>query len=143
MKIVENSLKNPLGGLALYKQAEDGQADIDGMYRTMLVFWDAVKSTFPDAWGKSPSKSRLMHSAGIKAMGDLMDRIMTRLHGHSDPRHEITQSLRRLRPHCCWTEGTWDGLGLKWNEVQDLTNHVRDLSNLLLRLDFTLPQKAA
>ena len=82
IKVMTNSIKNPLGALSLYRQTEDGQADIDGMYRTMFVFWDAVKSIFPDAWGKAPTKSRLMHSAGIQAMGVLMDRIMTRLHGH-------------------------------------------------------------
>ena len=84
-----------------------------------------------------------MHSAGIQAMGVLMDRIMTRLHGHHDPRLEIQQSLRRLRPRCSWTEGTWDGLGLKWNEVQNVPKHVRGLSDLLVRLDFTLSQRAA
>jgi DGQHR domain-containing protein len=143
VKVMTNSIKNPLGALALYKQAEDGQADIDGMYRTMFVFWEAVKNTFPDAWGKPPTKSRLMHSAGIQAMGVLMDRIMTRLHGHHDPRAEIIQSLRRIRPHCHWTDGTWEGLGLKWNEVQNVPKHVRGLSDLLVRLDFTLTQKAA
>jgi len=143
IKVMTNSIKNPLGALALYKLAEDGQVDIDGMYRTMFVFWDAVKSAFPEAWGKPPTKSRLMHSAGIQAMGVLMDRIMTRLHGHQDPRHEITHSLHRIRQYCHWTDGHWDGLGLKWNEVQNVPKHVRGLSDLLVRLDFTLSQKAA
>src|SRR5262245_20916978 len=143
IKVMTNSIKNPLGALALYKLAEDGQVDIDGMYRTMFVFWDAVKSAFPEAWGKPPTKSRLMHSAGIQAMGVLMDRIMTRLHGHQDPRHEINQSLHRIRQYCHWTDGHWDGLGLKWNEVQNVPKHVRGLSDLLVRLDFTLSQKAA
>jgi DGQHR domain-containing protein len=143
VKVMENSIKNPLGALAPYKQAEDGHADIDGMYRTMFVFWQAVKDEFPDAWGKPPTRSRLMHSAGIQAMGVLMDKIMTRLHGHGDPRREIQQSLHRIRPHCHWTDGVWEGLGLKWNEIQKLSKHVNALSDLLVRLDFTLSQKAA
>lgn len=143
IKVMKNSINNPLGALALYKESTDGQSDIDGMYRTMFMFWRAVKEEFADAWGKPPTKSRLMHSAGIQAMGVLMDRIMTRLHGHGDPRSEIHQSLRRLRPHCHWTEGTWDGLGLRWNEVQNVPRHVRGLSDLLVRLDFNLSQKAA
>ena len=143
IKLMTSSIKNPLGALALYKQTEDGDADIDGMYRTMFVFWDAVKNAFPDAWGKPPTKSRLMHSAGIQAMGVLMDRIMTRLHGHQDPRHEISQSLRRIKPFCRWTDGTWEGLGLKWNEIQNVPKHIRGLSDHLVRLDFTLSQKAA
>src|SRR6516164_1938628 len=143
VKVMTNSIKNPLGALSLYRQAENGDPDIDGMYRTMFVFWHAVKNAFPEAWGKPPTKSRLMHSAGVQAMGVLMDRIMTRLHGHADPQHEITQSLRRIRPYCHWTEGMWDGLGLKWNEVQSVPKHIRGLSDVLVRLDFTLSQKAA
>ena len=84
-----------------------------------------------------------MHSAGIQAMGVLMDRIMTRLHGNEDPRHEILQSLRRIKSSCHWTEGTWDGLGLKWNEIQNVPKHIRALSDHLVRLDFNLSQKAA
>jgi DGQHR domain-containing protein len=143
IKVMKNSMSNPLGALALYKQSEDGHADIDGMYRTMVVFWQAVKDEFSDAWSKPPTRSRLMHSAGILAMGVLMDRIMTRLHGHGDPRREIQHSLHRLRPHCRWTDGVWEGLGLRWNEIQNVPKHVRSLSDLLVRLDFTLSQKAA
>jgi DGQHR domain-containing protein len=143
IKVMKNSINNPLGALTLYKQTEDGATDIDGMYRTMFAFWQAVKNEFSEAWGKPPTRSRLMHSAGIQAMGVLMDRIMTRLHGHGDPRHEIQHSLHRLRPYCRWTDGTWEGLGLKWNEVQNVPRHVRGLSDLLVRLDFTASQKAA
>jgi DGQHR domain-containing protein len=143
IKVMKSSINNPLGALALYKDGGSGQSDIDGMYRTMFTFWRAVKEEFPEAWGKPPTKSRLMHSAGIQAMGVLMDRIMTRLHGRGDPRNEIQQSLHRLGPHCHWTEGTWDGLGLKWNEVQNVPKHIRGLSDLLVRLDFNLSQKAA
>jgi DGQHR domain-containing protein len=143
IKVMRNSMNNPLGALALYKDPVNADSDVDSMYRTMCLFWHAVKDEFPDAWGKTPHRSRLMHSAGIQAMGVLMDRIMTRLHGHHDPRLEIQQSLRRVRAHCSWTEGTWEGLGLKWNEVQNVPKHVRSLSDLLVRLDFTLSQKAA
>ena len=143
IKVMANSISNPLGALALYKQSEEGGADIDGMYRTMFVFWETVKEEFAEAWGKPPTRSRLMHSAGIQAMGVLMDRIMTRLHGHQDPRNEIRHSLRRLRSHCHWTSGTWEGLGLKWNEVQNVPKHLRGLSDHLVRLDFNLSQKAA
>jgi DGQHR domain-containing protein len=143
VKVMRNSINNPLGALALYKDAGSGQSDIDGMYRTMFTFWHAVRDVFPEAWGKSPTKSRLMHSAGIQAMGILMDRIMTRLHNQTDPRNEVQQSLRRLRSHCHWTEGEWDGLSLKWNEVQNVPKHIRGLSDLLVRLDFNLSQKAA
>jgi DGQHR domain-containing protein len=128
IKVMRNSINNPLGALALYKDSGSGQSDIDGMYRTMVTFWRAVKDEFPEAWGKPPTKSRLMHS---------------RLHGQSDSRNEIQTALRRLRPHCHWTAGRWDGLGLQWNEVQNVPKHIRGLSDLLVRLDFNLSQRAA
>lgn len=143
IKVMRSSINNSLGALALYKDGGNGQPNIDGMYRTMFLFWQCVKEEFPEAWGKPPTKSRLMHSAGIQAMGVLMDRIMTRLHGHGDPKREIQLSLRRLKSHCCWTAGTWEGLNIKWNEVQNVTKHVRGLSDLLVRLDFSLSQRAA
>ena len=54
---------------ALYKQTDDGGADIDGMYRTMFVFWQAVKDEFPDAWGKPPTRSRLNAFCGNSSHG--------------------------------------------------------------------------
>src|SRR5215475_3015727 len=39
IKVMTNSIKNPLGALALYKDSGNGQSDIDGMYRTMFTFW--------------------------------------------------------------------------------------------------------
>ncbi len=52
IKVMRNSINNPLGALALYKDPGTGQADIQGMYRTMFLFWQTVKEEFPDAWGK-------------------------------------------------------------------------------------------
>ena len=77
--MIRNSISNPLGALAPYKSnARDG-TDIETMYRLLINFWKATKAVFPKAWGSDPRKSRLMHSAGIIAMGVLMDRIYARL----------------------------------------------------------------
>jgi hypothetical protein len=45
------------------------------MYRVLCAFWCAVRDTFSDASGRRPTESRVMHSAGIEAMGFLMDRV--------------------------------------------------------------------
>ena len=95
------------------------------MYELLVTFWTAVKNAFPDAWGKDPRQSRLMHSAGIEAMGYLMDRIVTRAYGFPDPAGHVRSSLRRIAPHCRWTEGEWERLGLEWNQVQNVTRHIR------------------
>ncbi len=140
--VLRQSINSPLGALALYKTA-DGSSDIDGMYRTVCAYWSAVKEEFPDAWGKTPQQSRLMHSAGIQAMGYLMDRMMPRFSGHADLQNEVRRALRRIAPHCAWTEGHWETLGLAWNQVQNVNRHVRQLAECLVQLDYRLSSKAS
>lgn len=130
---IKDNLKSPLGALYQYKADQGG--DADAMYRALVLYWEAVRETFPDAWGLPPQQSRLMHSAGIRAMARLMDPIMLRADSASNPQNEVRGSLRRLAPHCRWTEGTWEGLGWHWDEVQNTARHVARLSEHLIRLD--------
>ena len=51
--VIKQSINSPLGALALFKKA-DGESDLDGMYRTLCVYWSGVKAEFSDAWGKPP-----------------------------------------------------------------------------------------
>src|SRR6266699_3800070 len=76
IKMIQDSLSTPSGCLFAYRNIATGETDFDGIWATLLAFWTAVKRSFPEAWGKPPSKSRLMHGAGIRAMGRLMDRVM-------------------------------------------------------------------
>jgi DGQHR domain-containing protein len=135
IKMLQESLSNPSGCLFPYRNIATGDTDFDAIWATLLAYWTAVKTTFPDAWGKSPSKSRLMHGAGIRAMGKLMDRVMASV----DPtrngavRH-VQHELRTIAPVCHWTAGRWTELGgLNWNEVQNVPRHIRMLSNVLVR----------
>ena len=84
-----------------------------------------------------------MHSAGIQAMGVLMDRIMARLYKAEDRKNEARIALERIAPHCCWTEGTWEGLGLKWNDIESTPRQIKALADHLLQLDFAAAQEAA
>jgi DGQHR domain-containing protein len=134
--IIKKSISNPLGALAQFKGFGTESSDINGMYKTLLMFWTEAKNAFPDAWGLPPTKSRLMHSAGIQAMGVLMDKIYSRAQASSDPVVEIRSSLKKLAPYCNWTSGTWQGIGLKWDEIQNVNSHVKMLSDYLIRLDY-------
>lgn len=136
------SLKTPLGALGQFKRNGDGN-DAAAMYDTLLLYWSAVRDVFPDAWGKPPTESRLMHSAGIRAMGVLMDQIMLRADGAQDKPGAIRATLKRLAPHCCWTEGTWEGLGLRWNEIQSTSQHISKLSDHLMHIERGLARVAA
>lgn len=130
---IKRNLRPPMGALSQYKSATE--TDSKNMYKTLLVYWSAVRETFPDAWGKTPSTSRLMHSAGIKAMGALMDQIMLRADSTAKPELEIRHSLARIAPYCRWTSGVWEGLNWRWNEIQSTTQHIARLSEHLIRLD--------
>jgi DGQHR domain-containing protein len=135
IKMLEESLSSPAGCLFAHRNIATGETDFDGIWRTVVAFWTAVKKLFPDAWGKPPTKSRLMHGAGIRSMGRLMDRVMGSVHfnGH-DPVSHVQHDLRAVVPVCHWTEGRWAEMeDLAWNELQNVPRHIRMLSNLLVR----------
>ena len=127
LKMLENSLTDGV----LY-----GCEDLDERLAVLKQYWGAVASVFPEAWGKPPRQSRLMHGAGFVAMGFLMDSIADR-HGAKMPltKQLFVKDLKPLRPACCWTEGHWQfgpSDSLKWNELQNVPRHIQMLSNYLL-----------
>jgi DGQHR domain-containing protein len=136
--MIRSSLSSALGILAQYKGLGSDPSDTEKMRKILLLYWGTVKEVFPDAWGRTPQESRLMHSAGIRAMGTLMDKIMVRAFSTTDPKLHIRESLKKIAPLCRWTEGVWDHIGLPWNEIQQTTRHVRLLSDVLTRLDYEM-----
>jgi DGQHR domain-containing protein len=131
--MIRNSMNNPLGALAPYKSSGREAPDLESMYRILVSFWTAVKVVFPDAWGKDPRHSRLMHSAGIEAMGVLMDKIYARLSGSDEDSKVVQRELERVAPACHWTKGTWETLGMAWNEVQNTPRDIKKLQDGLVR----------
>jgi DGQHR domain-containing protein len=135
VQMVQESLSHPKGILFTYRNVSTGAVDIEGIRRVLLTYWTAVREEFPDAWGLPPTRSRLMHGAGIRAMGRLMDRVMAAI----DPRHPkgislVRREVRYVRPICRWTGGIWERVnGLRWNEIQNLSSHIRMLSDALVR----------
>ncbi|WP_119461071.1 DGQHR domain-containing protein DpdB [Rhodospirillaceae bacterium SYSU D60014] len=134
VEMMRLSLRSPMGALGQYRRNGEG-TDTAAMYEALVLYWSAVRDTFPDAWGKAPTESRLMHSAGIRAMGALMDQIMLRTDGSADRASAVRQTLKRLAPHCRWTSGTWEGLGLAWNAIQSTSQHISKLSDHLMHLE--------
>ena len=134
IQALQESLTSPSGCLFPYRNLSSGETDFTGIWSALVLYWDAVKGTFPNAWGKPPAQSRLMHGAGIRAMGRLMDRIMASIDARQPGARElVTADLALLAPHCHWTEGRWDGLGLRWNEIQNVPRHIHELSSFLMR----------
>lgn len=134
INMIRNSINNPLGALATFRLTNNGRdgADLESMYRMLVTFWTAVRSVFPEAWGKDSRQSRLMHSAGILAMGVLMDRIYARLSTYDDVK-SVERELKKAAPSCRWTEGTWQGINVSWNEIQNTTRDIRRLQTALVQ----------
>lgn len=133
LRMLENSLTD--GALHPHRDPMTGRGDEETMLSIVNAFWIAVKKTFPDAWGEKPSKSRLMHGAGVVAMGYVMDAIADRYRSETLTSELFQEDLEPLVEICSWTHGYWDFGGgdiRKWNEVQNTSRDVFRLANLLL-----------
>ena len=135
VQVIQDSLTSPTGCLFPYRNLATGETDLRGIERVLLIYWNAVKDTFPTAWGLPPRQSRLMHSAGLRAMGRLMDRMMASIDTNdAKAQRRLRRELARIRPSCRWTDGVWEECGgLHWNEIQNVPSHVRMLSTFLLQ----------
>jgi DGQHR domain-containing protein len=134
INMIRNSINHPLGALATLRFSQQGRdgANIESMYRVLVTFWSAVRSVFPEAWARDARHSRLMHSAGILAMGVLMDRIYARISTQDDAL-AVERELQKIAPACRWTRGTWDTLNVAWNEIQNTTRDIRRLQTALVQ----------
>lgn len=134
IEALKESLESPSGVLFPYRNIAAGTTDTEGIRLVLLTYWTAVRDTFPDAWAKPPTKSRLMGGVGIRAMGRLMERIMVHVDAESaDAQVAASKELQRIASLCHWTDGTWQELGLPWNELQNTPRHISALSNYLAR----------
>jgi DGQHR domain-containing protein len=134
VQMLEESLTTPSGCLFAYHNITTGETDTDSVWNALLAYWSATRNTFPDAWGKLPAHSRLMHGTGIRAMGRLMDRMMASFHPREeDLVRKLERELQTVVPVCRWTSGRWEELELDWREVQNVPRHLRQLSNFLVR----------
>ena len=133
--MIQESLTSSSGCLYPYRDLTRSETDFDGIISALSIYWAAVRDTFPEAWGKPPGRSRLMHGAGIRAMGKLMDRILGTIDlSQPDAPEVVRKHLALLTPHCHWTSGVWVEIGMRWNEIQDLKGHMQELSSYLIRV---------
>jgi DGQHR domain-containing protein len=140
LKMLENSLAD--GVLSRITTEEisgaHGQDEIavERMLETLKRFWGVVADTWGDAWDLPPRKSRLVHGAGILALGLLMDAIADRHAGQAPEQVDFSADLKVMVDACHWTSGTWElapGVSRKWNELQNIPKDIELLSTYLSR----------
>lgn len=133
VEMIRERLKES-GCLFPYRDDATGETDTAGILRLLVSYWSAVRDVFPDAWGKPPGRSRLMHGTGIRVMGHLLDTIAPRVDvTSSDATSLFVREVERIAPICRWTDGTWDGLQLPWDAIENTPRSIRLLSNLIVR----------
>lgn len=134
LRMLENSLNE--GVLYRFRSKNGEGGGVDAMITVLCAYWGAVSDVFPEAWGKQPTKSRLMHGAGILSMGLLMDAIADRYRNRIHLKRDLfAHDLLPLKSLCRWTDGFWDlGVGqkIKWNEIENTSSDIKQLSTYLL-----------
>jgi DGQHR domain-containing protein len=136
LRMIENSLSD--GALFRFRDPVNGQCDTDKAVTLLKHYWDAVRETFPNAWGLPPKQSRLMHGAGVIALGFLMDAIADRHRSRNVPtRLQFLDGISPLVEHCRWTDGYWDfgpRRHVKWCDLQNTPTHIQLLTDHLLTI---------
>jgi DGQHR domain-containing protein len=134
LRMLENSLTD--GALFRFRTNSGEGCDLDAMLALLKHYWHAVHEVFSTAWGLPPKRSRLMHGAGIVALGFLMDAIADHNRRKAIPSTEqFAAGLKVIKDHCRWTDGFWDfgrGSHIKWCDLQNTTGHVQLLTDYLL-----------
>jgi len=128
-RVIMNSLSD--GTLRMLYTAEDFKEKASTLLNN---FFGAVIETFPDAWHeRNPTTSRLVHGAGIVAMGYLME-AMCVISG-AKTKESFMEELVLIKDRTAWTDGQWD-FGdndiRKWNSIQNVARDIRQLSQYLV-----------
>ncbi len=107
----------------------------DACVHLVSNFFEAIKRVFPEAWyGHKPTTSRLVHGAGIQAMGDVMEVLAQR--SSSRTIEEFIEGLACLRDKTAWISGEWElgGEVRRWNSLQNINRDVALLKHYLVGL---------
>ena len=129
-KIIMESLTN-----GVMRELIDTPRGRDRCVRLVSNFFEAVKKVFPEAWhGQKPATSRLLHGAGIQAMGDVMEVLAARTDAKSV--EDFREGLECLKGRTAWTGGAWEigGEVRRWNSLQNVNRDVALLKHYLVSI---------
>lgn len=108
----------------------------DRAFTLVSEFYAAVRQVFSAEWENQTTRtSRLLHGAGIIALGDVMETLAL-LEGAETSR-EFAKGLGCLIGRTAWTSGEWDfGNGdiRHWKAVQNVPRDIEKLRSYLSRI---------
>lgn len=130
-RVIMNSLAD--GACRDLLREADGEAKC---FDLVSQFFAAVQRTFPDEWeGQNPKTSRLVHGAGIVAMGYVMEFLYAR--DGATQTEEFMAGLVPLIDNTAWAKGEWH-FGANetrpWNGLQNLHRDIQLLASHLTRV---------
>jgi len=104
-------------------------------YNITSEFYRAVQRAFHDDWaGRKPSNSRLVHGAGIQALGYVMEILAQR---GARTWGEFFVGLACLEGRTAWRSGSWDFGGgdvRHWKAVQNVHGDIVTLAHYLISI---------
>jgi DGQHR domain-containing protein len=107
-----------------------------GGFRLVSEFYGAVRQVFAEEWeDHTPKTSRLVHGAGIQALGFVMELLVGR--DGAQVRDEFAQGLSVLRGHTAWTSGSWrfsDSEVVPWNKLENTSRQINGLAQHLVSI---------
>lgn len=103
-------------------------------FRLISNFFGSVQDVFDEEWvGHTPKTSRLVHGAGLVAMGYVMEYLVGSIRAHDQD--DFRSELLRLRGKTAWTEGAWiySKTNIReWNSIQNVARDWLELSHHLV-----------
>lgn len=134
VEMIKTSINTPSGALYPYLAVNNNETDYQSILKTLYFFWGTIKKVFHEDWGRPPHESRLMHGAGISALGSLMDVIMRHTNLNDKKlEHRIIKEIEKIKPYCSWSSGRWNELDIEWNMLQNTSTHKKKLTNYIIR----------
>ena len=128
-KIVMNSVSD--GAMREFTEMPDF---LEASFTLISNFFGAVQEVFPEAWkGHKPQTSRLIHGAGIVAMGYLMEFVYSRYNART--KDDFIMHLKAISETCHWTSGIWSFSEVdqrEWNKIQNVASDIMTLASYLV-----------
>ena len=132
-RVIMNSLSD--GMMREFLRRDEGGAGAQQCFDLISDYYRAVAMVFPDAWDKkhTPRTSRLVHGAGIVALGYVME-VLALLDGARSPA-EFARGLGCLSGRTAWTSGEWVFGGddrRHWRAIQNVNRDIVTLAQHLI-----------
>lgn len=128
-RVIMNSVND--GAMRTLLRRADGR---DACLVLIADYYQAVRNVFATDWkGHNPKTSRLVHGAGIMALGYVMEVLFDL--DDARTRDDFELGLECLRGKTAWTSGEWafaDGDRRNWRAVQNVNRDVVLLAQYLI-----------